>query len=348
MKIMIVGDWQWPQYEIAFKSSIERLGHQVITFKIKSNKKNRVLEILSYLPFFSNLNDPLNKKIIFEAEKSSPEYILFWKPVKIQIRTLLFLKKRNIKVLSYNNDCAFPNYKYHKSAFIYYIKWIQYKRCISYFDINFVYRVSDTQIINALGSKKTEIIMPYFIPSVDKRVNCIDSEILKYKSDVVFIGHYEDDGRDRLVRSLYDNNVDVAIWGSEQWANSKYLIGTKIYRGSSLLGLNYRKALSSSKIGLCFLSKLNRDEYTRRNFEIPATQTLLLSERTDTLCTLFKENVEAVFFSDESELINKVHILLSDDNMRTSIAKAGHKRIWNSGYDIDSIVMQFLETISAK
>jgi spore maturation protein CgeB len=101
-------------------------------------------------------------------------------------------------------------------------------------------------------------------------------------------------------------------------------------------------------MALCFLSKLNRDEYTRRNFEIPATGTVLVSECTDALRTLFKENEEAIFFKDAHDLISKVRLLLDDECMRISIAKAGYERIWASGYDIDATAVRFLETLNGK
>jgi hypothetical protein len=348
MKIMIVGDWEWPQYEMAFESALSNLGHQVFRVKVNNKLKNKFLVLLSQLPFFYFLNYSINNEIILNAKKYSPEKILFWKPTKIYVSTLKLLKNLGFSIMSYNNDCAFPDYRYHKSKFLFYLKWYQYKKCVKYFDINFVYRISDIEKLDAIGSPNTKIIMPYFIPSIDKRFECLESEKLRFKADVIFIGHYENDGRDAILRALHDNQVDVAVWGSESWKNSKYLVGTGIYRGLSLLGSDYRKAISSAKMALCFLSKLNRDEYTRRNFEIPATGTVLVSECTDALLTLFKENEEAIFFKDVHDLIRKVRMLLDDECMRTTIAKAGYERIWASGYDVDATAVRFLESLNAK
>ena len=64
-----------------------------------------------------------------------------------------------------------------------------------------------------------------------------------------------------------------------------------------VFGDDYAKALCGAKVCLAFLSKLNRDSYTRRCFEIPACGNVMLAERTADLCRMFKEDEEACFFS---------------------------------------------------
>ncbi len=44
-----------------------------------------------------------------------------------------------------------------------------------------------------------------------------------------------------------------------------------------------------------FLSKINKDSYTRRNFEIPAMKKVLLSEYSSELSNMFIEDKEMVF-----------------------------------------------------
>jgi spore maturation protein CgeB len=100
--------------------------------------------------------------------------------------------------------------------------------------------------------------------------------------------------------------------------------------------VEYAKALCGADICLCFLSKINRDVYTRRCFEIPACGRLLLAERTYELQTLFKEDEEACFFSSEEELTNKVCWLLENPTIRNKIAESGQKRVWKDGHDIYS------------
>ena len=106
--------------------------------------------------------------------------------------------------------------------------------------------------------------------------------------------------------------------------------------------INYCKALSGAKIGLCFLSKLNNDSYTRRCFEIPATKTLLLSEFSDDLTTIFKEGVDADFFRNRDELVSKVKFYIENEKVRNKIALNGYKRIILDKHDVLSRVKYVL------
>ena len=81
---------------------------------------------------------------------------------------------------------------------------------------------------------------------------------------------------------------------------------------------------------------MNRDTYTRRCFEIPASGTLLLAERTPDLETLFTEGVEAVFFDSEEDLINKVESLLLDPSVIERISQAGLARVERDKHDVVS------------
>lgn len=104
--------------------------------------------------------------------------------------------------------------------------------------------------------------------------------------------------------------------------------------------------MNGAKIALCFLSRLNRDTYTRRCFEIPATVTMLLSEYSSDLATLYQEGVEADFFRSKEELIQKLDFYIGNDQIRKSVAEAGYRSVMKDGHDVVSRMKQVLSWIS--
>jgi spore maturation protein CgeB len=104
-------------------------------------------------------------------------------------------------------------------------------------------------------------------------------------------------------------------------------------------------AISGAKIALCFLSKLNEDTYTTRNFQIPAMRTFMLSEYTPDLASLFEEGKEAEFFRSQDELLDKIRYYLQHDSEREEIAHNGHKRLLADGHDVVSRARQVVAVV---
>jgi spore maturation protein CgeB len=110
----------------------------------------------------------------------------------------------------------------------------------------------------------------------------------------------------------------------------------------SVWGDDYARAIAGARIALVFLSGRNRDNYTRRCFEIPAIGTLMLAPRTQELLSLYRADEEAAFFGTADELIGQVRRYLADSELRARVAAAGHARCVRDGYDVDSRARQFL------
>jgi hypothetical protein len=124
--------------------------------------------------------------------------------------------------------------------------------------------------------------------------------------------------------------------------------GSPLYRlfpTKAVFGADYRMAISGTKIALCFLSKLNDDSYTRRNFQIPAMSTFMLSEYTPDLASLFEEGKEAEFFRSQGELVDKIQYYLKHDAEREGIAQNGHRRLLADGHDVESRARQVIAAV---
>ena len=346
MKILLVGDWRYEIYEKAMSVALRKFNINIISLKTFKFKKDFLWKYRAALPFFDFYKSKLNKKIIKKAKYHKPNFVLFWRPTHILPKTILQLSKMNIKTISYNNDDPFGP-KIHKIApWHHHFLWYYYLKCLPFFDFNFFYRKINCIESKAEGARHADLLLPYFIPSRDRYIKLTAKEKKKFQTDIVFIGHYEPDGRENLINELINENYNLKLWGGKYWTqkilgkNYKKLLPIKEVSGD-----DYIKALCGAKICLAFLSKLNRDNYTRRCFEIPACGKVMLAERTKELTKLFKEDVEACFFSSKKELLIKVNWLLKNPKIRKSIGNAGKARVWKDGHDINSRANEFIKKL---
>src|SRR5262249_50433784 len=150
---------------------------------------------------------------------------------------------------------------------------------------------------------------------------------------VVFVGHYEDDGRLDCLQALFKESIKLRLFGTGWTKENMGDLYDSLGPVRPVYLDEYVKALCCAKLCLSFVSKLNRDSYTSRTFEIPACRAVLLSERTDDVHLFYKDDEEAVFFSSPEEAVRKARILLADEEMRLSIAEGGYKRCIEDGHD---------------
>ena len=343
MKILQVGDFRFDFYDQSLH--IELINNQYVDvdkFVISDYFLN-----YNYSDFFEKLNCTIqnrykigniirriNADLIKKVQGGKYEVVFLWRAVHVYPSTIKELKKHAV-VIGYNNDQTFSS---HHPWWLFY----QLKRSIPYYDHYFVYRASDIESIEKLG-----VSASVFMPTFDKeRIYPIEG--VDKPNDVGFIGHYEDDGRDELILKLIKKGFKVRLDG-QRWEESKFYSELYSYFGEiKPVYDDYNKALNSSKICLSFLSKLNNDKYTRRTIEIPATKTVMLAEYTVEQASMFKSDVEAVYFKSHQEAIDKLVVLLDDEELRESIASAGYNKVINSSYQMSDRVNDILKVVSDK
>lgn len=317
MKIMVAGNYRWSIYEEALCSGLKRVGVDVCESVLHTEPYYKKL----FMPSSINGNEEI---LIEDVLNNRPDVLFLYRVNEVRAKILKRLKSQNpeMKVVCYHNDNPYIEYKRR-------LKYSWYLEGISVADMVYGFRPRDCREIQRRTKAKVKILMPYY----DSRVG-FGKPPRNYERktrDVVFIGHYEPD-RENAILSLMESGVTVDIF-SDSWPRASKIrrrYGDRIF--PAVYGERYWSVLSSYKLALCFLSKLNKDVYTRRTFEVPAAGTCLVSEYTKEGCRLLEDGVEAIFFKGKNDLTTKVKGALSSEFMWKNIGIAGWRRVTKDGH----------------
>lgn len=193
-------------------------------------------------------------------------------------------------------------------------------------------------------SDHVELLRFAFHPQLHRPLAATEAFPRFSNTDVLFVGTWESQRAEMLEALVQRVPANYAIWGN-QWDRVSRASPLRRYiQGRALEGDAYAAAVHAARISLGFLRKANRDEYTQRTFEIPACKGVLLAERSDAHATLFREGVEAEFFSanDPDELVEKVRQLLADDERRSALREAGFAAVWRGQHTYDARISQII------
>ena len=210
-----------------------------------------------------------------------------------------------------------------------------------------VYRADNVEEARSRGVPRVKVLMSYYIPWLDypRKLDLEDRQ--KFGGELVFAGHMEKDLRVECLTKAARQGVEVRLYGEDYYCRQALPddVYARLKPVSKAMGDDYRKALCGAKIAACFFSRWNRDQYTRRSFEIPACGVFLLSERTPVMQELYEEGKEAEFFDSSEEFMDKVRFYLKNESARERIAAGGYRRVTTSGHDIYSRLRQWLTDV---
>ena len=332
MKILVVGEGSAPIHEAAVATAFKTLGHEVSTFywrryfKVEKKTHRIWLKFQNKFLLGSELKK-INNDFVNMAINLAPDLIFIYRGTHIRPSAIDLIKQRakTTIICGYNNDDPFS--RQHP-----FWLWRLFLRSIPKYDFMFAYRRHNIQGYYNHGAKKVDLLMPWFIPEFDKP----EPNGAGFEFDVVFVGHYEKDQRLEYLQAIDNGKYKLGLFGPD-WGRAGNLQWLKKYTPiQPVRGDSYRKTLCSAKVALCFLSRLNRDSYTRRCFEIPVMGVFLLSEYSDDLAAIFRDGVDAVLFHDVNDMLDKLKYYLKHDELRQQIAENGRKRVIRDGHDVIS------------
>jgi hypothetical protein len=143
--------------------------------------------------------------------------------------------------------------------------------------------------------------------------------------DVAFIGNWDASRkREQYLKAI--SHYQLGIWGSDYWVTHCRETSLRSFCKGMCTYEEIPEILGSAKIGLNILRPQNETGHNIRTFEIPASGTLMLSERSQDLLNLFEEDREAVYFSSPDELNRKLEYLLQNDSLIDLIAESGYQK----------------------
>ena len=348
MKILVVGDGHSPIHEVAVTYAFQKLGHQVETFYWQTyfNSDNLLFRYWQRVQNKFIIGPTLNKlnaDLVNAAVQFHPNLVFIYRGTHITPRAITKIKQKlpDCVVYGYNNDDPFGNG--HPPWL-----WRNFLDSVPKYDLVFAYRKCNIAEYAALGAKRVELLMPWFIPRKDKPI--IQKHFNAIKYEVVFVGHYEGDDRINYLKKVAESSFVSGLFGPNWGRAPKFDWLNKYQPILPLRSDLYRETICSANIALSFLSKLNRDTYTRRCFEIPAMGIFMLCQYSDDLACLFEDGVDAVFFHNPDDMIDKIASYTQNNELREQIATSGMNRVIRDRHDIFSrmdYVLSFLEESKA-
>ncbi|MCE2947082.1 MAG: glycosyltransferase [bacterium] len=352
MRIIVAGDWHSELHEQAVFEAFVALGHEVESFawhryfsatglfgSLAARAQNRFLA--------GPAIGRLNRDLVALARRFEPALVFVYRGTHLLPSTLDALRRPPRPgapapiVLGYNNDDPFAPGQ--PASF-----WRHFLAGVPHYDAVLAYRAHNLPELQAAGARRVRLLRSWYMPRRNHPVALDAADRAAYGCDVVFVGHHEADQRTALLEAVVDAGIDLRLFGpGYDWdpvlarsPSLRHLAPVRLVWGE-----DYNKALCGAKIALCFLSKLNRDTYTRRCFEIPASGTMMLSEHSDDLASMYTPGVEADYFTDAGSLVAQLKRYLADDVLRGTVAAAGARRVRDDGHDVVSRMRELVDWV---
>ena len=315
----------------ALKAIIKPTIFEVIDANIPFFKTHRLLRSFGFRHKKGALINNINKYIV--AALNDETYDLIWvdKALFITPKTTALLRSKAAKLVHFTPDPAFT---FHKSKL--------FLKSLPNYD--FLVTTKSYELEHYYKHIKTDKVL-YATQGFDAKLHKPSKHPFSKKEGLVFIGHYEDQ-RAVVLQKLLQNDIKITLAGIkwDRFARKHQNNPNLIYLGDGVYGEDYVKTLQNAKMAWGALSKWVPELHTTRTFEIPACGTALVTERNLETQSFFKDD-EAIFYTNENDLIEKITFFMNNDKPLEVLTKKGASRAVTSAYDYNAILNAILKTI---
>ncbi|HXC96123.1 MAG TPA: glycosyltransferase [Edaphobacter sp.] len=342
MKILYAAGLSLEESSLYRLWALERLGHQVVPFNtFDYQPRNPLINKATFRLTAGPAVTRFNRDILGVAAAEKPDLLWADKQLFLHPRTLNRIREMGIASVSYMIDNPFGPRRDPG--------WRLYMKNIPHYDLHVVQRDKNIHDYLSRGARDVIKIQTAFEPTLHFPPPPAWSDSDRSR-DVSFIGTPYDDRAETLGRLWRECGFSVVVSGSAKlWGRA---MPTDVFKATFHVGElyreAYREAIWRSRINLSFLTHSNQDEFVHKSFEIAGCGGFLLAERSAGHLQRFKEDEEAVFFSNFDELARKIRRYLPDEAARRRIAVAGNLRAVRDGYHNDRQVSLIIERIQSK
>jgi spore maturation protein CgeB len=314
---------------------------------LRSILKSQIFKIIdTHIPFYNTqrfwrsfgfrykrgpLINNINKYIVAALKEVTYDLIWVDKAVFITPKTTALLRSRTKKLIHFTPDPAFT---FHKSRL--------FLKSLPNYD--FLVTTKSYELEHYYKFIKTDKVL-YATQGFDAKLHKPSEHPFSKKEGFVFIGHYEDQ-RGEVLEKLLQNDIKITLAGIKwnRFAKKHQENPNLTYLGDGVYGEDYVKTLQNAKMAWGALSKWVPELHTTRTFEIPACGTALVTERNLEIQSFFKDD-EAIFYTNENDLIEKITFFMNNDKPLEVLTKKGTSRAVTNAYDYNSILNAILKTI---
>lgn len=252
-----------------------------------------------------------NQKLIEIANQFQPDLVFVVAPKLIQPSSIQALKQHSLVFVFFTDN---PLDKHHTHS----NSWV--RQGLTLWDAVFIWSQELTKQLIKQGVKHA-----YFHSFCSDTQYHFPQQTTDSIYDVAFIGNWDDSRkREKYLKEI--SHYNLGIWGSKYWNTHCREASIQVCYKGMCSYVEIPKILGSAKIALNILRPQNESGHNIRTFEIPATGTLMLSERSQELLKLFEEDREAVYFSTSEELSKKICYLFENKEVAQFIACRGYEK----------------------
>lgn len=217
-----------------------------------------------------------------------------------------------------------------------------YRKSVSHYDLIVVVREENINEAKRLGAKNVMHVYRAADEINHAPRELTEQDHQKWDSEVLFLGTWMPE-RGPFLLSLIQQGIPLTIRGGRWQKAPEWPLLETYWKGGSIAGDDYAKAIQCAKVNIGLLSKGNRDFHTTRSAEIPAIGSLFCAERTRDHLAMYTEGVEALFWVDASECAQMCKFALANETRRQAIAQAGRERLKKNGHYNEPTSQQIIE-----